>query len=152
MPPERAWQLIADVQVWPRWWRYVRRVRILSRGAADHVGDVAELDWSSALLYRIRLTVTTTQAEFERLLEGHAEGDLRGRGTWILEPAPQGGVDVCYRWEVSLERRWMRAWSIVLRPLFEWNHFTVMRAGAHGMARELGCRISGLAEWSGASR
>jgi uncharacterized protein YndB with AHSA1/START domain len=150
--PEAVWRLLTDLEGWPRWWRYVRRARILGRGAASPVGDVAEIVWTSALPYGIRLQVTTAAAERASLLEGHAEGDLRGVGTWLLEAAASGGVDVTYRWEVGLTRRWMRALAFLMRPVFEWNHFVVMRAGARGMAAALGCRLSALHEWSGGSR
>jgi len=149
---DRVWAVLTDVEAWPRWWRYVRAAHVESRGAADHVGDVARIDWGSALAYGVRLRVTTTLAERPRQLEARAEGDLHGRGLWLLEPAADGAVDVTYRWDVVLHRPWMRRLAPLLRPLFEWNHFVVMRAGARGMARRLGCRLSGLREWSGAQR
>lgn len=147
--PEAVWQLLTDIEAWPAWWRYVRRVRRIERSATSPVGDVAELVWGSALLYGIRLRVTTLAAERPTRLEGQSQGDLNGFGIWLLDAATDAGVDVTYRWEVVLERPWMRALSFLLRPVFEWNHFVIMRAGAAGMARRLGCRLSHLSEWSG---
>ena len=120
-----------------------------ARAPASPVGDIAELHWGSALPYTIALRVTTVAAVRPQRLEGHAQGDLQGVGTWLLDAVDGGGVDVTYRWEVVLERRWMRVFSFLLRPLFEWNHFKVMRAGAVGMARRLGCRRSHSSEWAG---
>lgn len=151
-PIERVWPLLTDIDAWPRWWRYVRRIRVLAPGGADHVGQVVDIDWSSALPYRVHLRVTTTRCEATHLIEGHADGDLRGHGTWVLEPGCSGTVDVTYRWDVRLHRSWMRALAFVLRPVFEWNHFVVMRAGARGMAAALGCRLLGISEWAGAAR
>jgi uncharacterized protein YndB with AHSA1/START domain len=151
-PAAAVWRLLTDVEAWPRWWRYVRRVRVVSRAATTPVGDIAEIDWASALYYGLRLRVTTAVAEHARLLEGHASGDLRGVGAWILEPVDDGGVDVTYRWEVALQWRWMRALAFALMPLFEWSHFVVMRSGAQGMARVLGCRLSHCTEWVGTRR
>ena len=147
--PASVWHLLTDIDTWPAWWRYVRRVRRIERAPSSPVGDVVELDWCSALPYGMRLRVTTVAAEAPHRLEGRAEGDLNGFGTWLLEGSDGEGVDVTYRWEVVLERRWMRVLSFLLRPLFEWNHFVVMRAGAAGMAQRLGCRLSRLTEWSG---
>ena len=149
---EQVWTLLTAIEEWPRWWRYVRAARIESRGGTNHVGDVARIDWGSALAYGVHLRVTTTHAERPRHLEGRADGDLNGRGVWLIEPADGATVDVTYRWDVELRRPWMRRLAPLLRPLFEWNHFVVMRAGARGMAERLGCRLSGLREWSGAAR
>lgn len=153
-----VWQLLTDVEAWPSWWRYVRAARRIERAPTSPLGDVVELDWGSALPYGLRLAVTTEVAERPHRLQGRARGDLRGSGTWVLEPVPAAGpqhasaVDVTYRWEVELERPWMRALSFLLRPLFEWNHFVVMRAGAQGMAQRLGSPLSQLHEWSGYAR
>jgi Polyketide cyclase / dehydrase and lipid transport len=143
-----VWALLTDIEAWPRWWRHVRRVRVLERAPGSPLGDVAQIDWSGALLYGTRLRMVTAVAERPRMLEGHASGDLRGVGAWILEPTPDGGVDVTYRWEVELHRRSLRHWIALLTPAFEWNHFVVMRAGARGMAHALGCRLSHAGEWS----
>lgn len=151
-PAADVWALLADVERWPLWWRHVRHARLLQRGAASPLGDVADLHWRSALGYPIRLRVRTVAVEPLRLIEGQAEGDLRGVGAWILEPAGDGAVDVTYRWEVVLERRWMRALAFVLAPVFAWNHFAVMRSAARGMSGHLGCRWSRHAEWAGAGR
>ncbi len=70
----------------------------------------------------------------------------------MLEPAEGGWVDVTSRWEVLLERPRMHALSILLRPLFEWHHFTAMRAAALGMGRRLDCRVLHLRKWTGSRR
>jgi hypothetical protein len=147
-----VWALLADVEAWPRWWRHVRSVRLLERAASSPVGDVAQVDWAGVLLFGSRLRMVTVVAEAPCLIEGHASGSLRGVAAWILEPTQEGGVDVTCRWEVELHRRWMRRSLPVLRPVFEWNHFMVMRAGASGMARALGCRLWQPSEWSGHRR
>lgn len=144
--PATVWQLLIDTDAWPAWWRQVRSVE---HAASSPIGDVALLHWRSALPYGTRLRLTTVAADRPQRLESHAQGDLQASSTWLLEPSEGGWVYVSYRWEVLLERRWMRAWSVVLRPLFEWNHFTGMRATAVRMGRQLDCRMLHLTEWSG---
>lgn len=144
-----VWALLTDVESWPRWWRHVRHARLLERPPGSPLGDVAQIDWAGALIGRVRLRLRTTLAERPRLLEGRASGDLCGVGAWILEPVPEGGVDVTCRWEFELQRRWQQRGSALLRPVFEWNHFAVMRAGARGMAQALDCGLSHASEWSG---
>jgi uncharacterized protein YndB with AHSA1/START domain len=141
-----VWQLLADTDNWPTWWPGVCRVQ---RAASSPIGDVAELHWHSSLPYAVRLRVKTLAAERPHRLESRALDDFQALGTWQLDRGEGGWVDLTYRWEVWLERRWMRALSLLLRPVFEWNHFRVMRAAARGMARQLGCRIKPVSEWSG---
>ncbi len=140
------WQLLTDTDAWPTWWS---RVRSVKRAASSPIGDVAHLHWRSALPFGTQLRLTTIGVDRLQWIESHAQGDVQGTGTWLLEPAEGGWVAVSYRWEVLLERRWMRALSILLRPLFEWNHFTGMRAASVGMGRQLGCRMLPLSEWTG---
>lgn len=144
--PAAVWQLLTDTGAWPTWWHQVRRVE---RAASSPIGDVATLDWRSALPYGTRLRLTVVGADRLQRLEAYAQGELQGSGSWLLAPSDSGWVEVSYRWEVRLERRWMRAMSIVLRPLFEWNHFMGMRATAVEMGRQLGCRSLHLSEWTG---
>ncbi|CAN5186558.1 hypothetical protein BH11PSE10_BH11PSE10_11940 [soil metagenome] len=141
-----VWNLLSKVETWPTWWRQVSRVE---PGAANLLDFVAELHWWSALPYGAGVRFAIDSSAAPRRLEFHALGGLPGFGAWLLEPAEDGWIDVTYRWEALLERRWMRALSVLLRPLCEWHHFKLMRATADGMGRELDCRAQHLNEWSG---
>lgn len=142
---DAAWQRIAGIRRWPQWWPNVRRVVVDdTAGDAPCVGSSARIEWKTRLGYALRLRVTTTHVMQPFELEGRADGDLSGRGLWLLEPhdhAGEPGVLVTYRWDVHLNRRWMRLCAPLLRPLFAWNHFDVMRNGAQGLARDIGCRL-----------
>jgi Polyketide cyclase / dehydrase and lipid transport len=147
---DAAWQCIAAVRRWPDWWPNVAAVRVDNQDApqtqfsTSRVGDAAWIDWKTHLGYGFRLRVVTTRVLPPFELEGTAEGDLIGQGLWVLEPVgPQGndGVLITYRWDLHLNRPWMRFAAPLLRPVFAWNHFAVMRTGAHAMAQHLGCRV-----------
>lgn len=139
---DAAWHCIAAIRRWPQWWPNVRAVRVDNQaGDTPRVGSTAEVDWQTRLGYGLRLKVTTTRVLPPFELEGTAEGDLTGRGLWALEPHDDTSVRVTYRWDVHLNRPWMRFCAPLLRPLFAWNHFDVMREGAHAMARHIGCRV-----------
>lgn len=142
---DAAWQRIAGIRRWPQWWPNVRSV-VVDATASDtpRVGSTALVEWKTRLGYGFRLRVATTNVLPPFELEGRADGDLTGRGLWVLEPhhhAHEQGVLVTYRWDVHLNRAWMRWCAPLLRPLFAWNHFDVMRSGAHAMARDIGCRL-----------
>lgn len=141
-----VWSLLADVKSWPAWWPGVCRVE---RSAASPLGDGAELHWGSALPCAFHLRLKTVAAERLRRLECQTQGRFQGLGIWLLEPDEGGAVALSYRWEVRLDQPWMRALSILLRPMFEWNHFRLMRTAAGGLGRQLGCRVEHLSEWTG---
>jgi hypothetical protein len=142
VPRERVWHLLTETRDWPRWWPNVAAVRRWRQGSAEGLGTVDEFHWRSGLGYRFRILVETVRLREGRELEAAARGDLRGTGLWLLEPADEASVRVTYRWEVELNKRWMRRLAPLLRPVFAWRHFAVMANGARGMARELNCALS----------
>jgi hypothetical protein len=155
---EQAWQRILAISEWPEWWPQARRVVVdeaMSCNTSDdstRPGRTAIVEWKTPLGYPLCLQVTTTRAVPPFELEGKADGDLQGHGLWLLEPQGSHRVLVTYRWDVHLNCRWMRVSAPLLRPVFAWNHFTVMRAGAAGMARAIGCRMTGYEDFSFAPR
>jgi hypothetical protein len=40
-PIERVWEALVEAESWPRWWRYVEDVSLLTPGEADGIGGVA---------------------------------------------------------------------------------------------------------------
>lgn len=136
-PPEAVWRAITAVEHWPRWWPHVRRVQTLREGRrggdAEGLGARRRIDWRTRLPYGFTLEVEVVEVQRLRRLVGRAVGDLEGLGTWELRP--QGaGTQLHYRWQLALNRRWMRLVAPVMAPLFRWNHEGVMRAGAVGLA------------------
>lgn len=139
-PVERVWEALKATERWPSWWRYVRSVRIIEPGDTDGLGAVRHIAWSSRLPYGIAFDVEVVEIQRQRLLRGHARGQLDGIGTWEL--TPDGNTTrVVYTWRVDLGTRWMRIVSPLAAPVFRWNHDGVMRAGAEGLARHLGVEL-----------
>lgn len=144
---EPVWQRISRVQDWPQWWPQVRAVQVegsapdVAAHDVPRVGRRATIEWTTPFGYGLHLRVTTTRVAAPYELEGVADGDLEGHGLWLLDPRHGDGVLLTYRWDVHLNRRWMRLTSPLLRPLFARNHASVMRAGASGMAGDIGCRL-----------
>lgn len=143
-PIDAVWQVLTEVEAWPRWWRYVRQVRTLRegrRGGADEgLGALRRIAWSSRLPYGFTLDVEVVQVQRLRRLVGRATGGLEGTGSWALWS--QGGTTrVRYTWALALNTRWMKLAAPLLSPVFRWNHEGVMHAGAVGLARRLGARL-----------
>ncbi|HEX6708328.1 MAG TPA: SRPBCC family protein [Albitalea sp.] len=140
-PLADVWQALTEVEQWPRWWRYVRRVDTLRRGDADGLGALRRIAWTSRLPYGFTLEVECDRVQRHRLLSGAARGDLEGTGVWELSEDPDGSTRVRYTWRLALNTRWMRAVAPLMAPAFRWNHEGVMRAGAEGLAKHLGAKL-----------
>ncbi len=78
----------------------------------------------------------TTRIEPQRLIEGVADGELTGSGTWTLAAGP-GRTDVRYDWRAEATKPWMRVLAPLAKPPFAWNHGVVMEWGRGGLARRL---------------
>lgn len=138
-PIDAVWQALTEVEHWPRWWPYVRRVQTLRHGDTDGLGAIRRIFWTSRLPYGFALDVECVEVERQRLLRGRAHGDLQGEGLWQLRRS--GDVtDARYTWRLDLNTRWMWLTAPLMAPAFRWNHEGVMRGGAEGLARHLGAR------------
>jgi uncharacterized protein YndB with AHSA1/START domain len=137
---ERVWDAIYESERWPQWWRGVEVAERLAEGDEQGVGQLGRYVWRSAIPYAVQFEIMTTRVDRPHLLEGAARGGLEGTGRWRL--FEHGGVTaVLYEWNVRTTKRWMNLLAPVARPVFKWNHDWVMRNGARGLARLLGCRL-----------
>ena len=136
-PVADVWAAIHDTERWPSWWRGVKVAEQLERGNGDGVGSLHRYVWRSRLPYDIEFRMRTTRVRPPYLLEGDADGNLRGTGRWRLWEG-DGATAVTYEWEVETTLRWMNAVAPVGRPVFHWSHDVVMRQGGEGLARLLG--------------
>jgi len=141
VPPPLVWRALTEVERWPAWWPYVRRVQTLRDGNDDGLGAVRRIAWGSRLPYGFTLEVECTQARRHALLRGVAHGDLEGEGVWELEPGAGHTTHVRYLWRLALNTRWMRIAAPLMDGVFRWNHEGVMAAGARGLACHLGTRL-----------
>jgi hypothetical protein len=109
-------------------------------GTPCGVGRRGSYVWRSRIPYPVAFDVVSTVVERPTYIEGEASGGLEGVGRWRL--FEDGGVTaVLYDWEVRTTKRWMRVLAPIADPAFRWNHDQIMRWGAEGLARHLGCRL-----------
>lgn len=144
-PRAAVWKILTEPDDWPRWWRGVEKVELLSAGDASGLGAVRRFTWKSRLPYRLSFDMRSTKVEEPSVLEGEAFGELSGTGRWELED-DAGGTRVAYHWHVRTTKGWMNVLAPLLRPAFAWNHDVVMRWGGEGLARKLGCAFVDLSE------
>jgi len=134
--PEMVWPVLTAVEEWPSWWRGVLSVERLADGDLDGLGRRYRTAWRGRLPYALTFETETTRIERSALIESQARGQLRGTGTWRLQPDGEG-TRVHYRWAVRTARLWMNLLAPLARPVFVRNHDAIMRWGAEGLSRRL---------------
>jgi hypothetical protein len=141
-PIERVWEELVHVERWPSWWKYVVRVVELEPGAADGVGKHQRVLLRARLpSYRLGFEARTTHVQPPTALEADATGGAGGQRPLGAGP-DGGGTLVRYTWDVRTTGWWMNLLAPVARPVFDWNHDQLMRAGGQGLAPRLGWRWS----------
>jgi quercetin dioxygenase-like cupin family protein/uncharacterized protein YndB with AHSA1/START domain len=129
-PPEAVFEAIADSRSYPRWWRPVY-LEVQADGPPT-LGVPASHHFKGRLPYHLHTRSVVTEIDPPRRVVGEVEGDLRGRGTWTLTPAPQG-THVRFDWQVHADRPLLRALTPVLRPIFRWNHNWAIARAKEGL-------------------
>jgi hypothetical protein len=139
-PIRDVWEAIYETERWPEWWRGVKLAEQLGNGDANGVGSEHRYVWRSRLPYDLEFRMRTTKVECPHLLEGQADGNLRGTGLWRLWEGA-AATAVTYEWNVETMIPWMNVIAPIGRPVFHWSHDHVMRNGGRGLARLLGAPL-----------
>ena len=131
--PELVWPVLTDLESWPQWWRSARRV---TRVAGDDGADLWEFHFRTRLPYDMGFTAEVVRNDLALTGAAMVTGRVAGEAAWHAKPV-DGGTLVRFDWAVRPQLAWMRALSPVARPVFGWNHRSLMAEGAFGLARRL---------------
>ena len=124
--PERAFDVLADLGSYPRWWREVRAARQVAE-------DVAELRCRSVLPYDLVFQAHHNAREPEAgLLRADLVGDLDGMVSWRVFGEGTGSRLV-WEQEVVVRKPLLRRVALLVRPLLKANHELMMRSGQRGL-------------------
>ncbi len=118
-PPEAVFDALADARTYPRWWRPVY-LDVDSAGPVG-VGAEARQHFKGRLPYHLHTRSVIAELDPPHKVTAVVDGDLRGRGTWTLTPTADG-THVRFDWQVHADRKLLRVFTPVLRPIFRWNH------------------------------
>lgn len=140
-PIEAVWAVIYDAKSWPRWWKNVKKVTVIKEGDKNGIGAEQHHEWGTALPYRLVFDVRTTKIERPHLLLADSLGQLVGTGRWSLKEE-KGVTVVRYDWDVRTTKKWMNVLAPLLKPVFAWNHKTVMNEGGKSLAAVLKTRLT----------
>ncbi|MFJ6676255.1 SRPBCC family protein [Actinosynnema sp. NPDC091369] len=125
-PPERAFEVLADLGSYPSWWREVRDARQVAAQAA-------ELTCRSVLPYELVFQAHHNAREPEAgLLRADLVGDLDGTVSWRIF-GEGAGSRLVYDQEVVVRKPLLRRLALLGRPLLKVNHELMMRSGQRGL-------------------
>ena len=127
-------ELLANSDPMP-WWT---SLQVLSND-----GTTMVLKAHSPIGYALRFRVHDLVATKPDTLTYASDGDLRGSGSTTFRSVSANACTLDFRWNVSLDRAWMRASSLVLRPVFVLGHDLVMAQGEKNLNAWLATRARG---------
>lgn len=138
-PIETVYEAIHDTLAWPAWWDAVLAVEDVAPGDDAGVGQVQRYTFKGRLPYLLRFDLTSDIVAPPERLGGTAEGELEGRGDWLLRRDGDATL-VRYDWQIRTTRPWMNALAPLplVRRIFVLNHDFVMARGLVGLRRRLG--------------
>lgn len=135
---EQMWdvfdELLASSDPLP-WWTSLKVV--------SNDGTTMVLKARSPVGYTLRFRVHDLVATRPDLLTYASDGDLRGSGSTTFRSVSTNACSLEFQWNVSVDRAWMRATSLVLRPIFVLGHDLLMAQGEKNLNKWLATRGRG---------
>jgi uncharacterized protein YndB with AHSA1/START domain len=139
-PIKTVWEVISEPLQYPNWWKYVDRVSEVEPRQPDGSGGTVQVLWKTALPYSLAIEMRGSRYDPPHVWEGSARGELEGVGRWELKEM-EGFTRVTYDWRISTTQAWMNLLAPLARPVFVWNHDTIMKEGGRAIAAHLGVRL-----------
>ncbi|MEA5457141.1 SRPBCC family protein [Sinomonas sp. JGH33] len=136
-----VWTELMEVEQWPQWWPWLKRVEVLRASVGDGVGAVYRNTVRAPAGYGFVYETETTAVEPRRLIDARSSGDLVGRGRLAVESSSGSEFTLRFAWLVETPKLWMRALAPIARPAFTWNHGWMMNAFGAGLADRSGARL-----------
>jgi uncharacterized protein YndB with AHSA1/START domain len=128
--PATVYDVLSDVESYPRWWPQVRRTRRID-------GLSGELTCRSLLPYDV---VFRRHREVEDpaglVLRARLDGDLSGTSQWTITANGVGSTAV-FDEDVQVGNGMLRAAGRLFRPVLRFNHDLMMRSGEKGLRAHL---------------
>jgi hypothetical protein len=129
---EAVWAAVRDVEGWPDWWPSVRSVvPVIGR-----TSPTWEFRFRTRLPYDMAFAAELNRDDSLMVAEAEVNGRIAGSGRCAATAIDRGTL-VRFDWWVRPQLAWMRAVAPVARPVFGWNHRSLMAEGARSLAQRL---------------
>jgi hypothetical protein len=129
-------KILGDPLALMRWWPSVYLdVKVVEPGEESGLGRVVSLYTKGWLPYTLRWDFRVTEVRKDGFTLA-AWGDFDGRGIWTFK---QDGpwVNIMYDWKIKAEKRLLRYFSFIMKPIFSANHHWAMAKGEESLKLEL---------------
>ncbi len=130
VPVERVWEVTANIEDYPAWWKNLKRAKIRGPDSKLQVGSIADCEVRGTLPFSLRFTAEVTTFDPPHLVEIKSTGDLVGTGKWVLEAQDSGTLSVFY-WDVGTANPVLNMLARIpfVKRILEKNHDRVMARG-----------------------
>jgi hypothetical protein len=130
VPGPVVYDVLADLPSYPEWWPQVRSVERID-------DESARVVCRSLLPYSLRFDLFRAREDRRAgVLEARLLGDLDGWARWTVRTSERSSV-LLYEQQVTTPGPLLNALGRFGRPVLEFNHAWMMRAGRHGLQGRL---------------
>ncbi len=132
-----VYTILSDAEALARWWPAVYLdVKEVEKGDLNSIGKKVKLFTKGWLPYTIRWDFEVIENIKPVTFTIKASGDLAGKGVWLLR---QDGdfCNVSFDWRIEAEKRFLKTFSFILKPIFSANHKWAMKKGEESLKLEL---------------
>ena len=137
---ETAYHYIKKIEEYPRWWGKVyKKIVKLKDAPEDQAGSMYRIQVGGFLPYTLTIENEVTHIDRPNLIRFDAYGDLQGKGVWFFRGV-ENGTEVTFDWRVAANKRIIRWFSFLLKPLFRANHHYCVIKVKEGMEKDLAVR------------
>ena len=134
---ETAYNYIKQIEEYPRWWGKVyKKIIKLKDAPADAPGAKYAITVGGFLPYTLNIENEVTHMDKPNLIRFNADGDLKGKGAWVFRKVEEG-TEVTFDWRVAANKKVIRWFSFLLKPLFKANHHYCVVKAKQGMEKDL---------------
>ncbi|HMG67224.1 MAG TPA: SRPBCC family protein [Chitinophagaceae bacterium] len=134
---ETAYHYIRQIEEYPRWWGKVyKKIIKLKEAPPDVAGAKYRITVGGFLPYSLTIDNEVTHIYRPNLICFDAEGELQGKGVWSFREVDEG-TEVTFDWRVAANKKVIRFFSFLLKPLFKANHHYCMVKAREGMEKDL---------------
>jgi hypothetical protein len=134
---EEVYQIIKDSSRLGDWWPSVYLdVKVIDEGFPNGIGKKVALWTKGFLPYTLRWTFEVVQIIPNERIVIEPSGDFTGKGIWTFSKTARG-ANANYDWDINFDKKYLAAFTPLLRPIFAWNHRWAMSKGLESLNLEI---------------